>query len=112
MLWLTNRTVRPERLTSLILPRHFFWKARSPTAQFGPAGGRLGDPGEDLQEGGLAGAVAADDADDLAGPDLQGHVAQGPQGAPRRLRHGRAPAPQAPPRGREGAGDRLPQRPV
>ena len=32
MLWLTNSTVRPERLTSLILPRHFFWKARSPTA--------------------------------------------------------------------------------
>ena len=32
MLWLTNRTVRPSPATSPIFPRHFFWKAASPTA--------------------------------------------------------------------------------
>ena len=32
-LWLTNKIVRPSRETSLILPRHFFWKAASPTAR-------------------------------------------------------------------------------
>ena len=32
MLWLTNRTVRPPRPTSCILPRHFCWNAASPTA--------------------------------------------------------------------------------
>ncbi|HEY3788896.1 MAG TPA: ATP-binding cassette domain-containing protein [Urbifossiella sp.] len=31
-LWLTNSTVRPERSTSFILPRHFSWNCASPTA--------------------------------------------------------------------------------
>ena len=34
--------------------------------------GRLGDAREDLQERALAGAVAADDAEHLALPDLEG----------------------------------------
>ena len=37
-----------------------------PAADHGPAGGRLGDAAEDFQQRALAGAVAADDADDLA----------------------------------------------
>ena len=48
-------------------------------ANLGPAGGRLGDAGEDLQQRDLAGAVAADDADDLAFADLEGDVLQGPK---------------------------------
>ena len=48
--------------------------------RLGPAAGRLGDAGEDLEQRALAGAVAADDADDLAALDLEGDVAQGPDG--------------------------------
>ena len=45
----------------------------------GPAGRRLGDAGEDLQQRRLPRAVAADDADDLAALDLEGDVAQRPE---------------------------------
>ena len=59
--------------------------------ELGAAGGRLRDPREDLQQGALAGAVAADDADDLAALDLEGDVLEGPErvrfaGARRRRR--------------------------
>ena len=40
---------------------------------------RLGDARQDLQQRALAGAVAADDADDLAAPDLERHVAAAPR---------------------------------
>src|SRR5207245_10116130 len=43
------------------------------------AGGRLGDAREDLEERALAGAVAADQADDLAVVDGQVDAAQGPE---------------------------------
>src|SRR2546426_12116606 len=42
--------------------------------------GRRGDPGEDLEQRGLAGTVAADDADDLPFGDLERNVAEGPEG--------------------------------
>ena len=42
------------------------------------AGGGRGDAGEDLEQGALAGAVAADDAEDLALLDLEGDVLEGP----------------------------------
>ena len=41
--------------------------------------GRRGDPGEDLEQGALAGAVVADDAHRLASLDLEAHVAQRPE---------------------------------
>ena len=44
------------------------------------AGGWLGDAGEDLQEGALAGAVSADDADDLAWLDPEGDIPERPEG--------------------------------
>ncbi|MPM37999.1 hypothetical protein SDC9_84622 [bioreactor metagenome] len=40
-------------------------QAAHPAAQLDPPGGRGGDPGEDLQQSRLAGAVAADDPDGL-----------------------------------------------
>jgi hypothetical protein len=40
--------------------------------------GRLGDAGENLEERGLAGAVAADHADDLARRDLERDVLERP----------------------------------
>ena len=43
------------------------------------AAGGGGDAREDLEQGALAGAVAADDAKDLALLDLEADVAQGPQ---------------------------------
>ena len=45
----------------------------------GPAGRRLGDAGEDLQQRALSRAVAADDADHLAALDLEGDIAEGPE---------------------------------
>src|SRR5882724_331971 len=42
-----------------------------PTAQSDPSLGRLGDTAEDLQKGALAGAITADNADDLAFTDLE-----------------------------------------
>ena len=44
-----------------------------------PARGRRGDPREDLQHRALAGPVAPDDADRLAGPDLERDVLQRPE---------------------------------
>ena len=42
--------------------------------------GRIGDPGEDLEEGALAGAVPSDDAENLAALDLEVDVLEGPEG--------------------------------
>ena len=52
---------------------------RHPAAQFDAPCGRLGDPRENLEEGRLARAVAADDSDDLAALDFKRHVAQRPK---------------------------------
>ena len=48
----------------------------------GPAGGRLGDARQDLEQRALAGAVAADDPDHLARTDLERDVAQRPDPQP------------------------------
>ena len=46
---------------------------------FGEAGGGPGDAREQLQQGGFAGAVAADQPDDLALFHVEGDVAQRPE---------------------------------
>src|SRR5262249_37720429 len=48
--------------------------------QFDLAGGRRGDARQELEEGTLSGAVAADDADNLARIDVEADVAQCPHG--------------------------------
>jgi hypothetical protein len=48
-------------------------------AQQGPALGGRGDARQNLEQGGLARAVLADDAHDLPGGHLEAHVAQGPE---------------------------------
>jgi len=45
---------------------------------FDGAGGGAGDLGEELEEGGFAGSVLADDADDIALLDFEVDVAKGP----------------------------------
>src|SRR5690606_35640093 len=50
-----------------------------PTAQQHAAGGRLHDPADHLQQGALAGAVGADEADGAAGVDTHVDVAQRPE---------------------------------
>src|SRR6185295_2097391 len=54
-------------------------KARDAPADPDASGRRLGDARQDLQHRGLARAVAADDAEDLAAPDLERHVLQRPE---------------------------------
>ena len=54
-------------------------QAADAPADFDLAGGGGGDAREDLEQGALAGAVAADDAEDLALLDLEADVAQGPE---------------------------------
>src|SRR4029453_5731040 len=57
--------------------------------------------------------VAADDAQDLPGPDVERHVPERPDGARFAARTGAAgPPPEPGPRPAGGVGDRLPQRPV
>ena len=51
-------------------------EAADPAAQLDAPGGRRGHPGQQLEQGRLAGAVAPDDADGLADGDLEVHVAQ------------------------------------
>ncbi len=53
-----------------------------PPAYQGAALGRLGDAGKDLQQRGLAGAVAPDDADRLAAPDVERNVLERPDVLP------------------------------
>ena len=59
--------------------------------------GRVGDPGEDLEERALAGTISPDDAEDLAALDLEVDVFEGPEGilrlcilpeSPDRMTHG------------------------
>src|SRR5258708_18047250 len=53
----------------------------------------LGDPAQHFQQCRLSGAVAADDADDLAALDLERHVLERPEilhGRPRTVRYARA----------------------
>src|SRR5262249_13729486 len=50
-----------------------------PAAHLGFAGRRFRDARQDLEERALAGAVAADDADQLAAPHLERQVLQGPE---------------------------------
>src|SRR5262249_37874147 len=50
-----------------------------PPMNLGLPFGWLGDAREDLQQRALAGAVGADDADDLAGAHLEGDIAQRPE---------------------------------
>jgi hypothetical protein len=51
-----------------------------PAAEPGDPARRLDDPAEDLQQRGLPRAVPADEPDDLASPDLEGDVLEGPEG--------------------------------
>src|SRR5205823_6380231 len=50
-----------------------------PAAQAGVPRGRPGDARQDLEQRRFAGPVAPDDADGLAGPDVEADVAQGPE---------------------------------
>src|SRR5262249_47029703 len=86
-------------------------QADNAAAQLGAAGGRLDDAAEDLEQRRFAGAVAADQADHLAGLDLEADVLQGPVRAALRVGRGAArhPAAQAPPRGGHGVGEGLAQ---
>ena len=46
---------------------------------FGPAFGGASDAGEDFEQRGLAGAIAADEAEDFAFADGEGDVFEGPE---------------------------------
>ena len=83
---LTNLPLGPYRLE---VSREGFTKAvesgielqvnADPAVDVGKTLGRLGDAREDFQQRALARAVAADDADHLARPGLEGHVLERPQ---------------------------------
>src|SRR5262249_35458903 len=62
----------------LVKARPDLEQADNAAAQLGAAGGRLDDAAEDLEQRRFAGAVAADQADHLAGLDLEADVLQGP----------------------------------
>src|SRR5262249_55102476 len=53
-------------------------EAADPPADLGAAAGGRRDPGQDLEKGGLAGAVAADHAQHFTLPDGKGDPVQGP----------------------------------
>ncbi len=57
-----------------------FEEAADAAADFGVASGGAGDLGEDFEQGGLAGAVAADEAEDFAFANVEGDVFEGPEG--------------------------------
>ena len=85
-------------------------QARHAAADFDAALGRRGDAGKDLEQRRFAGAVAADDADDLAPLDLEGDVLQRPEPLLRRQRpDGGTQATEG--RG-TGVGDRFAEGPV
>src|SRR5262249_39688898 len=56
-----------------------FEQAADPATQLDASRRRLGDAAQDLEQRRLAGAVAADDADDLTRLDGERHVLEGPQ---------------------------------
>src|SRR6185369_13215050 len=53
-----------------VKPRPDLKQARHPPTDFDPSLRRLRDPAQDLEQGGLSGTVAADDADDLSTLDF------------------------------------------
>src|SRR6185437_16948929 len=55
-----------------------FEKAGDAAVEFGVADGGAGDAREQLEQGGFARAVSADQADDFALLDFEGNVADGP----------------------------------
>ena len=57
-----------------------FQQAAHPTVQFDLAAGWLGDPAENFKQRALARAVASDDADHLALPDVEREFAERPEG--------------------------------
>ena len=61
-----------------------FEQAAHAAVNFGKAGGGLRDAGENLQQCGLSGAVAADQADDFALLNVEGDIAQRPEIVARR----------------------------
>ena len=61
-----------------VKPRAHLEKRRHPPPQIDLAPRRNRDARQDLQEGALAGAVPADDANDLAFRDLERHVVESP----------------------------------
>ena len=56
-----------------------FEEAGDAAFDFDVARGGFGDAAEDFEEGAFAGAVAADDADDFAGLDIEGEIFEGPE---------------------------------
>src|SRR5581483_6856093 len=56
-----------------------FEEGADAAADFGETGGGAGDAGEDFEEGGFAGAVASDEAEDFAFADLERDVAESPE---------------------------------
>ena len=56
-----------------------FEQAADASTNLRPSGGRLRNAREDFQQGSLAGAVAADEAEDFAFADFEGDVFQGPE---------------------------------
>src|SRR5262249_32845938 len=56
-----------------------FEQTRDTAAQEHPPLRRLRDPAEDLQQGALAGAVAADDTEHFAPLDLETHIVERPE---------------------------------
>ena len=99
-----DRTVQVDVLAScqlLVEARPDLEQAADPAADLGAPGRRRGDPGEDLQQRRLPGAVAADDAQHLALRYLEGDVLERPdlgcrtvvlaaRKASRRMHHGLA----------------------
>src|SRR5579885_2869087 len=56
-----------------------FEEGADAAADFGESGGGAGDAGKDFEEGGFAGAVASDQAEDFAFADLERDVAESPE---------------------------------
>ena len=56
-----------------------FKQTAHPAIEFHAARGGPGDARQDFEESGLAGAIAADEAEDFAGLDLESDIVQGPK---------------------------------
>src|SRR5208283_5284925 len=73
-----------------------FEQAADTPVNFRPAGGGLRDARENLEQGGLAGAIPPDEAENFALANLQGNILEGPEGFLVRAaedREGRAESP-------------------
>ena len=76
-----DRTVQVDVLPPrqlVVKPRSHLEQRSDAACHVDAAGGRISDPGEDLQQRALAGSIAADEADDLALLDLERHAVQCP----------------------------------